>query len=135
LQETDPFQDLLFTLLAEVRELTNPTLERGPLEILDGPHTELVVQRLDVLRPQPFDGNEARDVDRRLLAQLLVVRQAAGFDQGDDLLGDALADTGKLRNAFDAALPIDLADRFLDRLDGVRCLLVRAWLELDALHV
>jgi hypothetical protein len=74
--------------------------------------------------PDALDRRQRGDVDRRPRPQLLVIRHHVGREQLGDLLGDALADAGDLRQRLHPALGEHVGARRVARRDRVRRFLI-----------
>ncbi len=96
------FQDVLLGLCAEAGQRADAPVLRGPVQLFDRLHVEIVVQRLDPLRPQPGNFQQLGDRGRQFAAQTI---QQAAMPGGDDLVdpgGEIGADAGQPGQVFPA---------------------------------
>ena len=92
LEEGDAFEDLLLRLFAETFQPGDAAGLAGGLELVEVVHSQLVVQRLDLLRPQAADAQHLEQAGRRFGAELVVEWQRAGGDERGDLFPEGVAD-------------------------------------------
>src|SRR5262249_16209748 len=128
-------QDVLFAALAEVGQGADLPGAGGGREGVHGPHAERLVERAYGLWPDALEAGEPREVDQAWRAVVLVECASSGGEQLLELLGHRRADAGNAPQRLRAALAQHVGERAVLRLDGLRRLLVGAWLELDAVHL
>ena len=71
-------EDVLLGLCAEAGQRADASVLRSPVQLFDGLDIQVVVQRLDPLRPQPGDLQQLGDRGRQLAAQALQQAAMAG---------------------------------------------------------
>ena len=107
--EGDAFENLRLRLLAEAIEHSDlARLARG-FERLDGVHAQLVVELLDLLRPEAGDAEHLDEAGRDGGFQLVVVGEVPGGDELGDLVHEGIAEALEFAEAL-------LGDEFLQRL-------------------
>ena len=117
LDERDPFEDLDLGLRAEARDARDLVrLARGA-EVGEALDLQLVVQGLDLLRPQTRHAQERDEAGRGLAPQGLVFGQAAGGDELGDLREHRLADA---RHLGERAVVEHRREVIRQRLQGLR---------------
>ena len=86
-------QDVEFGLFAEAGQGADAAVARRPVQLFDGLHLKIVIERLDPLRPQPGYSQQLGDGRRQLAAQPIKQAAAPGRDDfahpGGEILADA----------------------------------------------
>src|SRR2546427_7955917 len=88
----DASQDLLLRLLAEPLETHQAVLDAGILQLADRADAELVVDRLQLLRPQPGNRRHVQQAGRESGLQLLIYGGPPRRDELRDRALQGLAD-------------------------------------------
>ena len=88
-------QDLRFLLRAHAFQRAQPAFASGRLEILERLDPELVVEQRDGLRTDALEVEQVEDGRRKLLQEILVIRDDARVDELANLRGEVLADAGQ----------------------------------------
>ncbi len=93
-------QDVELGLFAEAGQGADAAVARRPVQLLDGLHLEVVVQRLDPLRPQAGNLQQFGDRRRQFAPQAVEQAAVAGVDDFADLGGEVVADAGQPRQVL-----------------------------------
>ena len=88
-------QDLRLLLRAHAFQRAQPAFASGRLEILERLDPELVVEQRDGLRTDALEVEQVEDGRRKLLQQILVIRDGARVDELANFRGEVLADAGQ----------------------------------------
>src|SRR5438045_2454292 len=96
----DRLQDVLFGLRLDLRELLEPVVASGLLELLDGRDAEVVVDHACGRGADTWDAKEREQTRRHRRLQVGVTLRDSGRDELLDRLGDRRPDLGDLLEAF-----------------------------------
>jgi len=96
-QALDAVEQGGFLARAEAGQLAHAARLGDALELVQRVQVEVLVQRLDAARAEALDAHEIREFGRYTLGDSVQSGQAAGVDQGGDLVRDLAADAGVLR--------------------------------------
>ncbi len=88
-------QDVLLGFFAEAVQRADAAILCGAMQLFDGLHVEIVVQRLDPLRPQAGNLQQLGDRGRQFAAQPIQQAAMSGRDDLFDLAGEIGADAGQ----------------------------------------
>ncbi len=107
--EPDPFlghrlgerrQQLRLALFAEAAQLAQAASLGGAAKIFDRADAELVIKKLDPLRPKAGQGGDLAEVARQFVLERLEEIELARGDDGRDFAGQILANAGQFRKVL-----------------------------------
>ena len=112
----EPRQHALLGLRPDARHVPEPSLARGPAELVGRAHVERAPELDHPLRPDPEEAAEADELRPHLAVQLVQLRDPAGLDQLAESPGDARPDAAQLLHPALAHQRRDGRLRLADRL-------------------
>ena len=118
----DRLQDVLFGLRLDLRELLEPVVASGLLELLDGRDAEMVVDHACGRGADTWDAKEREQTRRHRRLQVGVTLRDSGRDELLDRLGDRRPDLGDL---LEASFVDELRERLAQVADRARGCAVR----------
>ena len=96
----DRLAEFFLGRLAEARQFRHAARDAGLMKLRDRADLQLFVERLDLLRPEPWQREKLENVRRKFRAQVVEKFERTGFDQLLDFRRDGFADAGNLLERF-----------------------------------